>query len=112
MTQPIRRKGKTAWAPAVESPPADQMALYRRIAELAYQRFLERSRIHEHEFWGHDLEDWLEAERTVLAGLRVKRRDTQSRPPSSRRSKVSIEVSGGGASGGASGDEADTPRRS
>jgi hypothetical protein len=78
------------------------MALHRRISELAYQHFLDRNRMH-----GHDLEDWLEAERLVLAGLRVKRKNTQSRRPSSRRSKVSI-----GASGEDSADEADTPRRS
>jgi hypothetical protein len=74
MAPPIRRKGKTAVVstagiPPVDSPPADQLALHRRIAERAYQRFLERSQIH-----GHDLEDWLEAERAVLAGLRAKRK--------------------------------------
>jgi Protein of unknown function (DUF2934) len=81
-------------AQAVESQPADQMALRRRIAELAYQRFLQRSQIH-----GHDLEDWLEAERVVLAGSPVKRKNTQSRRTSSRRSKVSA-------------GEGDAPRRS
>jgi Protein of unknown function (DUF2934) len=85
MTQPIRRKGKTAGvSTAGGDSTADQMALHRRIAELAYQRFLERNRID-----GHDLEDWLEAERTVLAGLRVKRKNTQSRPTSSHRSTAS-----------------------
>jgi Protein of unknown function (DUF2934) len=74
MAQLIRRKGKTSGAstagvPPVDSPPVDQMTLYQRIAERAYQRFVERNRIH-----GHDLDDWFQAERVVMAELGAKRK--------------------------------------
>jgi len=96
MAQLIRRKGKTAGAstasvPPVDSPSVDQKTLHRRIAERAYQRFLERNQLH-----GHDLDDWLEAERAVLAGLRAKRpreKSAHSRQTPSRRASVSV---GGG----------------
>jgi hypothetical protein len=40
--------------------------LHRRIAKRAYERFQTRGQIH-----GHDLEDWLVAERLVLSSLRL-----------------------------------------
>jgi hypothetical protein len=69
MEQVVRRKGKTSGASTPGAPPIDPQVLYQQIAERAYQRFLERNRFH-----GHDLEDWLEAERTVLAESGAKRK--------------------------------------
>jgi hypothetical protein len=41
----------------------DERAARERIARVAYQRFLERGASH-----GHDLEDWLAAERELRGG--------------------------------------------
>jgi hypothetical protein len=64
MEQLIRRKGKSSGA-----SPIDPQELYQRIAERAYQHFIKRNRLH-----GHDLDDWLEAERAVLVESGAKRK--------------------------------------
>lgn len=48
--------------------------LHQRIAERAYEQFQARGRIH-----GHDLEDWLVAERLVLNSLKFRKNDKDSR---------------------------------
>jgi hypothetical protein len=47
---------------------------HQRIAERAYERFQARGRIH-----GHDLEDWLAAERLVLNSLECRKKDKDNR---------------------------------
>ena len=49
------------------APPRHDEDLCRRIADRAYALFLERGARH-----GQDLEDWLEAERQVMAGSRAR----------------------------------------
>ncbi|MEW6324560.1 MAG: DUF2934 domain-containing protein [Nitrospirota bacterium] len=49
---------------AVESPGPGKEALKQRIAERAYGIYLERGQHH-----GHDLDDWLEAERLILSEI-------------------------------------------
>jgi hypothetical protein len=70
MAQLIRGKQASPAKPKAGIPPVEPDILHQRIAERAYQRFVERERIH-----GHDLDDWLEAERLILAeiGPRKKR---------------------------------------
>lgn len=48
--------------------------LHQRIAERAYERFQARGRIH-----GHDLEDWLAAERLVLNSLKFRKNNKDNR---------------------------------
>ena len=52
--------------------------LHRQIAEKAYELFQNRGHVH-----GHDLDDWVEAERHVMATLGAR---TVSTEPPSRRS--------------------------
>lgn len=51
--------------------------LHRQIAEKAYKLFQERGQVH-----GHDLDDWVEAERQVVATLGAR---TVSTEPARRR---------------------------
>lgn len=50
--------------------------LHRRIAQTAYERYLNRGQIH-----GHDLDDWLDAERLVVAELGARVKTTRPRRP-------------------------------
>ena len=80
-SEPSRRAIR-ALSPAV--PAVDKQALCKQIAEKAYELYQSRGRTH-----GHDLDDWLEAERMVLAelkGLSDKRELPDPRRPA-RRSK-------------------------
>ncbi len=52
--------------------------LHRQIAEKAYELFQKRGQVH-----GHDLDDWVEAERHVMATLGAR---TVSTDPARRRS--------------------------
>ena len=52
--------------------------LHRQIAEKAYELFQNRGHVH-----GHDLDDWVEAERQVIATLGAR---TMSTEPPRRRS--------------------------
>ena len=69
MAQLIQDKGKSLGKSAAGAPPIKPDQLHQRIAERAYRLFLERSQAH-----GHDLDDWLEAERMILAEVSLKRK--------------------------------------
>jgi len=69
MAQLIRGKQLSPPKSKAEVPPVEPQILHQRIAERAYQRFVERERIH-----GHDLDDWLEAERSILAEIGPRKR--------------------------------------
>ena len=56
--------------------------LHRQIAEKAYELFQNRGHVH-----GHDLDDWVKAERQVMATLGAR---TVSTEPPSRRSPSPI----------------------
>ena len=58
----------------------DEQALRERIGEKAYELYQKRGQSH-----GRDLEDWLEAERLVLAELKSRSGDQISRPRRRRR---------------------------
>lgn len=57
------RRGVISSAPKLT---LNQEALHERIAKTAYELYLQRGQI-----CGHDIDDWLEAERQVLAQLEV-----------------------------------------
>jgi Protein of unknown function (DUF2934) len=52
--------------------PAD---LHRRIAQVAYEFYLQRGKL-----YGHDLDDWLEAERIVLLAFKQRKKQTGDHP--------------------------------
>jgi len=64
MAQLIRSKGKSPVKSTAGAPSVDLAILHQRIAERAYQLFLKRDRVH-----GHDLDDWLQAERSILTEI-------------------------------------------
>ena len=59
-----RKKIQESPRPAAPGPMLDGNELRRRIAERAYSLYVARERVP-----GHDLEDWLEAERLVREEL-------------------------------------------
>lgn len=61
MTAEIKKKKNTLKAVPTESV-VDNQAIYEIIAKKAYELYEKRGGQH-----GHDLEDWLEAERSVLS---------------------------------------------
>lgn len=62
----LKKKGKASKTASSTDPTFDPQSLYQRIAECAYELFLKRDQVH-----GHDLDDWLEAERMVLAKSQI-----------------------------------------
>ncbi len=60
----LLKRPKTARAAAAVQPAPRNDTLRQRIAEKAYGIYLERGQQH-----GHDLDDWLEAERVTLAEI-------------------------------------------
>jgi len=66
MEQPTRQRGKSSGDRVAVSVTIDP-ALHQKIAERAYALFLARHWEH-----GHDVEDWLEAERLVLGEMKAK----------------------------------------
>jgi Protein of unknown function (DUF2934) len=58
---PMKRKNEVTAAPRREASGGNGGDLREQIARKAYELFLTRGRQH-----GHDLEDWLQAERIVL----------------------------------------------
>jgi len=71
----------------VAEPTVSEQELSERIAQTAYELYQKRGQTH-----GSDLEDWLEAERLVLAQLEEQRRSRiktrQQRSNGSRKNKV------------------------
>lgn len=65
------RKTEMPPRPAAEGPMFSMEELRRRTAERAYDLYIQRARTD-----GHDLEDWLEAERLVRAELNLPARPT------------------------------------
>lgn len=61
---PVKSTRKRSLRKTEVEPPVGEVDLSQRIAEKAYELFEGRNRAH-----GHELEDWLEAERMVLAEL-------------------------------------------
>jgi hypothetical protein len=53
----------------------DEKGLHDRIAEKAYELYQKRGQVH-----GHDLDDWLEAERLILAKIRSQEPARTRRP--------------------------------
>jgi hypothetical protein len=82
MTSFLKKKEKVSETGSSSSPTLDSQSLQQKIASCAYELFLKRGQAH-----GHDLEDWLEAEREVLAkvGLAEKKRSQTSGPSTSRQ---------------------------
>jgi hypothetical protein len=54
---------KRAATPVAQEPPLSMQPSETMISELAHRLFLERGGVH-----GHDVEDWLEAERLIRNG--------------------------------------------
>jgi len=68
MEQLTRKGRKTSKADTAAAPVPDP-ALREQIAARAYQLFLQRNQVH-----GHDVDDWLEAERSILTEHRSRKR--------------------------------------
>lgn len=65
----LKKKGKASKTTSSTDPTLDPQSLHQRIADCAYGLFLNRGQVH-----GHDLDDWLEAERMVLAKVKSQKR--------------------------------------
>ncbi len=83
---PMKKRSDTRSDAPTAGPMSSISApgLHRQIAEKAYELFQNRGRVH-----GHDLDDWVEAERqvmTTLAGRTVPTEPTRRRSPSPVRS--------------------------
>jgi len=61
----LKKKGKTSKTASSTDPTLDPPSLHQKIAECAYELFRKRGQVQ-----GHDLDDWLEAERMVLAKVK------------------------------------------
>jgi hypothetical protein len=64
MTTILKKKGSRSEVVAAIESKLDPEHYQEKIAECAYELFLKRGQIH-----GYDVEDWLEAERMVLAEM-------------------------------------------
>ena len=64
----LTRKGRKASLVETAAPMPDP-ALREQIAARAYQLFLQRNQVH-----GHDVDDWLEAERSIMTERRSRKR--------------------------------------
>jgi hypothetical protein len=83
--QSYRKGGPLGEAIPNPSPPepiVGEIALRRRVAEKAYELYEKRGHTH-----GHDLGDWLEAERLVLAEMRAE--SIKNVPDSRKRARRS-----------------------
>jgi hypothetical protein len=65
MMNSLKKKEEVFETGSFIDPAPDSQSLQQKIAACAYELFLKRGQAH-----GHDLEDWLEAEREVLAEVR------------------------------------------
>ena len=81
MTNPLKKKEEVFETASSTGPTPGSQNLQEKIAACAYELFLKRGQAH-----GHDLEDWLEAEREVLAKVRSAGKDlSQTSGPDIRR---------------------------
>ena len=69
MSTYLKKKGKSTKTASSTNPTFDPQNLHQRIADCAYGLFLHRSQVH-----GHNLDDWLEAERMVLAKIKSRKK--------------------------------------
>jgi hypothetical protein len=75
MTNSFKKKGEVSEIVSSTDSSLDPQKLQQKIAACAYELFLKRGQAH-----GHDLDDWLEAERAILKEIRSQGRD-QSKAP-------------------------------
>jgi hypothetical protein len=81
MTSHLKKKEEAFETGSFAGPAPDPQSLQQKIAACAYELFLKRGQAH-----GHDLEDWLEAEREVLAEFRpAEKNPSQASGPDTRR---------------------------
>lgn len=82
MTNFLKKKVKESETALSTDPTLDTQNLQQKIAACAYELFLKRGQFH-----GHDLDDWLEAEREVREEIRSQDRNQPKapRPTTSKR---------------------------
>ena len=70
MTKFLKKKEEPSEIVSSTDPTLDSQSLQQKIAVCAYELFLQGGQAH-----GHDLDDWLEAERKVLAEITSEAKD-------------------------------------
>ena len=80
MTNFLKKKERVTEVASFTESSLDPQSLHQKISACAYELFLKRG-----EAQGHDLEDWLEAERIVL---------TEGRPHEKDQPKASGSITG------------------
>lgn len=77
------QKYRAAETSSAAEPALRETPLRQRIAENAYDLYLRRGQIH-----GHDVDDWLEAERDILDQLKAPVVAKKARKPRTRRRRA------------------------
>jgi len=75
MMNSLKKKGSVSQVASFTEASLDPESLCQKIAACAYELFLKRGQAH-----GHDLDDWLEAERAVLEEIRSQGRNQPKAP--------------------------------